>query len=369
MEAAPRTLIEHFSEIEDHRIERSKRHNLIDILVIGVIGVLCGAKSWEDTEMIANEKKDWLKDFLELPNGIPSHDTISRVFHKLSATKFESCFLSWMKDVAELTDGEVVAIDGKRLRRSFDKSSGKAAIHMVSAWATANGAVLGQVRVDDKSNEITAIPKLLETLAIKGCVVTIDAMGCQKDIAEKVITQEADYVFGLKGNQSNSLGAVEMYFDTTSEEKPLTTVDGDHGRIETRSYRVVDAAKIPELADWPGCKSAAMVTSVREVKNKTSIESRYYISSLAPDAEKISKAIRGHWGIENSLHWVLDVVFDEDRSRIRKGEAPENIAVLRHVAINLLKKENSLKRASTGRKRLKCCMSNTYLGKVLFGAN
>lgn len=366
MDAQPRSLIEHFSTMNDPRIERSRRHKLIDIVIIGVIGTLCGADSWEDVEMIAEEKQDWLRKFLELPNGIPSHDTIARVFMRISATEFERCFREWMKDAVELTDGEIVAIDGKRLRRSFDKSKDKSAIHMVSAWASANGVVLGQVKVDDKSNEITAIPKLLEVLEIKGCIVTIDAMGCQKNIAQNIIDQEADYVFGLKGNQGTTLGAVEMYFDTTKNiSQSITTTDGDHGRIETRTYQVVEADLIPELTGWPGCQSAAMVTSVREIGNQKTTESRYYISSLTPVPEKLAKAIRGHWGIENSLHWVLDVEFDEDRSRIRSGEAAENMAVVRHMAINLLKQEKSMK-GSTGKKRLKCCMSNNYLGKVLF---
>lgn len=292
------------------------------------------------------------------------------MFARISAMELERRFVAWMKDTAELTDGEVVAIDGKRLRRSFDKASGKAAIHMVSAWASTNGVVLGQVKVDDKSNEITAIPKLLEVLELKGCLVTTDAMGCQKEIAGQIRAKGADYVFGLKGNQSGTLGAVEMHFDTTKAVlESTTTTDADHGRVETRFYQVVAADLIPELADWPDCKSATMVTSTREMGDKKTTESRYYISSLPPIAEGLAKAIRSHWGIENSLHWVLDVEFDEDRSRVRKGESPENLAVVRHIAINLLKQERGLKRASMGRKRLKCAMSNDYLGKVLFGAD
>jgi predicted transposase YbfD/YdcC len=362
------TLVEHFSRLPDPRIDRSKRHILIDIIVIGIIGTLCGAKSWEEIEMIAHEKKEWLSRFLELPHGIPSHDTISRVFSRLPASMFESCFVAWMEDIVQLTDGEIVAIDGKSLRRSYNKTTKRSAIHMVSAWATTNGVVLGQVKVDDKSNEITAIPKLLDLLTTKSCVITLDAMGCQKDIASKIIDQKSDYVFGLKGNQSNTLGAVEMHFDTTPDIDSLTTTDGGHGRIETRCYQALAADEIPELAQWPGCQSAAMVTSIREMGDKKSIESRYYISSLPPDVDRLAKAIRGHWSIENSLHWVLDVVFDEDRSRVRTGESPENVAILRHMAINLLKSEKSSK-GSMGKKRLKCCLSNQYLGKVLFGGN
>lgn len=364
----PSSLITHFKNITDPRIKRAKRHKLIDIIVIVIVGVICGAESWEAIQLVAEEKQEWFKTFLELPNGIPSHDTIARVFSRISARQFELCFSAWMKATSALTNGEVIAIDGKRLRRSFDGASDKSAIHMVSAWATENGVVLGQVKVDDKSNEITAIPKLLEILELAGCIVTTDAMGCQKTIGAQIIEKGADYVFGLKGNQSNTLGAVEMYFDTTQKElEALTTTDGDHGRIETRSYKAVAADEVAELADWPGCKSAVMVTSTRETKGKTTTESRYYIASLEPDLDKLTKAIRSHWGIENSLHYVLDVTFNEDQSRVRIGESPENLAVVRHVAINLLKQEKSI-RGSTGFKRLKCAMSNEYLGKVLLGA-
>lgn len=339
----PSSLIEHFEDISDPRIDRSKRHKLIDIIIIVIVGVICGAESWRAIEMVAEEKKDWLKKFLELPSGIPSHDTIARVFSRISARQFEICFSLWMKATATLTNGQVIAIDGKTLRRSFDKTSDESAIHMVSAWATENGVVLGQIKVDAKSNEITAIPKLLEVLELSGCIVTTDAMGCQKTIGAQIIDKGADYVFGLKGNQGNTLGAVEMHFDTTNSElEALTTTDGDHGRIETRNYKVVAANKVPELTEWPGCKSAVMVTSTRETREKTTTESRYYISSLEPNVAILAKAIRGHWGIENSLHHVLDVTFKEDQSRVRLGEAPE--------------------------KRLRCCMSNAYLGKVLFGA-
>lgn len=365
----PSSLIGHFESVSDPRINRSKRHKLIDIIIIVIVGVICGAESWRAIEMVAEEKQDWLKKFLELPNGIPSHDTIARVFSRISARQFEICFSLWMKATATLTNGQVIAIDGKTLRRSFDKTSDKPAIHMVSAWATENGVVLGQVKVDAKSNEITAIPKLLEVLELSGCIVTTDAMGCQKTIATQIIDKGADYVFGLKGNQGNTLGAVEMHFDTTNSGlESLITTDGDHGRIETRNYRVVAANEVSELADWPSCKSAVMVTSTRETKEKTTTESRYYISSLEPNAATLAKAIRGHWGIENSLHHVLDVTFKEDQSRVRLGEAPENLAVIRHATINLLKQEKSVK-GSTPEKRLRCCMSNTYLGKVLFGAD
>jgi predicted transposase YbfD/YdcC len=365
----PSSLIEHFENISDPRIDRSKRHKLIDIIVIVIVGVICGAESWRSIEMVAEVKQDWLKTFLELPNGIPSHDTIARVFSRISTRQFQICFSLWMKATATLTNGHVIAIDGKRLRGSFDKASDKSAIHMVSAWATENGVVLGQVKVDDKSNEITAIPKLLKVLDIAGCIVTTDAMGCQKPIGAQIVAQGGDYVFGLKGNQGNTLGAVEMHFDTTNSVlETLTTTDGDHGRIETRNYKVIAATEVPELLEWPACKSAVMVTSTRETKEKTTTESRYYISSAEPEVAVLAKAIRAHWGIENGLHHVLDVTFKEDHSRVRIGEAPENLAVIRHATINLLKQEKSFK-GTTPEKKLRCGMSNDYLGKVLFGAD
>lgn len=359
--------IEHFSSIKDPRIDRSKKHKLIDIFLIAVIGTLCGAEGWEDIQLVAEEKEDWLRQFIELPNGIPSHDTISRVFARINPKVFEDSFISWMKDVVELTNGEIVAIDGKKLRRSFDKSSDKAAIHMVSAWARDNGVVLGQVKVNDKSNEITAIPELLDTLEISGCIVTIDAMGCQKDIAQKILNQNADYVLALKGNQGNILESVQEHFDTTPprDSKTHITVDNDHGRLETREYYVDRINAVANLEQWPGIKSIAMVVSTREIRGQQTTEARYYISSLDPDPQNIARAIRGHWGIENSLHWVLDMNFNEDRNRIRNGEASENMAVLRHVAINLLKTEKSFK-GSLKKKKLKCCMSNKYLAKVLY---
>jgi len=365
----PRTLVEHFSAIADPRIDRAKRHVLIDVIVVAIIGTICGADGWEDIEMIATEKEDWLRSFLRLPNGIPSHDTIARTFARISPQAFNSCFVAWTNDVANLTAGEVVAIDGKTLRRSFDRAADKAAIHMVSAWASGNGLVLGQLKVDAKTNEITAIPKLLDLLSISGCIVTIDAMGCQKAIATKVLEKDADYVLGLKANQNDTLDAVKFYFDTCTPAQDSTrqTTDGGHGRIEVRNYRVADAVLVSGLAEWPGCRSIVEVHCQREQQGQTTVETRYYLSSLAPDAKTLAHAIRSHWSIENSLHWVLDVEFDEDRNRIRTASAPENLAVLRHLAINLLRKEKTF-RGGTGKKRLKCCLSNQYLEKVLAGA-
>ena len=362
----PKSLFAHFLDIEDPRIERSRLHKLIDILVIGV---LCGADGWDDIVFVASEKKKWLSKFLELPHGIPSADTVARVFARISPPQFSKSFSEWMADVVTLTSGEVVAIDGKTLRRSFDRAGEKDPIHMVSAWATGNGVVLGQIKVDTKSNEISAIPKLLKLLDLKGCIVTIDAMGCQIEIAEQIVEQGADYCLCLKGNQSNTQEAVTEYFDTTAvnRENQLETVDKDHGRLETRRFSVAAIPDVSEIKKWPHCRSIAKVESLREFKGKSEGETRYFLLSTPPNIQVTAKAIRCHWGIENSLHWVLDVEFDEDLSRIRKDASPENVAALRHVALNLLKQEKTLK-TSIRKKRLKCAMSNAYLGKVLAGA-
>ena len=366
---APMALIKHFSIIHDPRINRTKEHKLIDILVIAVVGAICGAESWDQIEFVAKSKISWLKQYLELKGGIPSHDTIGRVMSRISPLQLERAFAAWMSEVASLSKGEVIAIDGKTLRRSFDSDIGKPAIHMVSAWATVNGVVLGQAKVDDKSNEITAIPKLLELLNISGCVVTIDAMGCQKDIAQAIVGKKADYVLGLKGNQGKAHRAVIEYFKNAGDElKSASTTEKGHGREETRSCKVASADDIPELAKWPACRSVAAVTSTRTIKGKTTAETRYFISSLKRDAKKIMHAVRAHWGIENKLHWVLDAQFNEDQSRVRSRDAPENLAVLRHTAINLLRRETTFK-GSMKKKKLHCAMSNDYLKKVLFEGN
>jgi len=366
----PKSLLIHLQSIHDPRIERSKRHMLIDILVIGVVGILCGADGWDDIVFIAEEKENWLKTFLKLPNGIPSADTVARVFSRISPSNFSKSFSEWMADVVTLTSGEVIAIDGKTLRRSFDRSADKAAIHMVSAWATANGVVLGQIKVDDKTNEINAVPKLLDILDVKGCIVTLDAMGCQKEIAEKILVQGGDYCLCVKGNQGNIHEALQQRFDLSPipEGQRLTTIDNDHGRLETREYMVASAEGIVELAEWPNCNSIAKTSTSREFQDKITYETRYYILSIPPNVKASAQAIRSHWAIENSLHWVLDVEFDEDRCRIRRDCAAENVAALRHIAINLLKREKTLK-ASMPKKRLKCAMSNNYLAKVLMGAS
>lgn len=371
----PRTLVEHFSSITDPRIDRCKLHNLIDILVIATCATICGAETWEEFELFGESKKDWFKQFLQLPNGIPSHDTFRRVIARLDPSQFQQCFLEWVRSAYEITQGQVVAIDGKLARGSRDARAGKSAINMVSAWASENRLVLGQVKTEEKSNEITAIPQLLDMLEIAGCIVTIDAMGCQTEIALKIVEKQADYVLAVKGNQGNLYEDLVGYFDWALADKfnettysTDETADGDHGRIEVRRYYATsDIWWLRNKAEWEAIETIAMVESERTVvDDETSIERRYYISSLEADARAVGKAIRSHWSIENSLHWVLDVGFREDASRIRKDHGPENMATMRHIALNLLKQDKSLK-VGIKSKRLKAGWDEAYLLKVLSG--
>jgi len=364
------SLLEHFSHIDDPRIERQKKHLLPNIFFITICAVICGADDWATVEEFGNSNKEWFEEQLDLKHGIPSHDTFSRVYSLIDTQQFSDSFSRWVSDIAELSEGEVIAIDGKCLRGSIDRASNKAAIYMVSAWAQQNHLVLGQQKVDDKSNEITAIPKLLTQLDIAGAVVTMDAMGCQTKIAKQVIEQKADYVLSLKGNQGDLHEDVVTYFESDlSPEVGNENYDGGHGRIETRTIRAT--ADIQWLRDrhpnWTSLKSIIAVTAKRELKNKTEKETRYFISSLdATNPRKLGSIVRAHWSIENNLHWVLDHSFDEDAHRTRKGNSAANMAIIRHIALNLLKAEKSVKRGIKI-KRLKAGWNKLYLLKVILG--
>lgn len=365
----------HFSGLEDPRIDRTKRHKLLDIVVIAICAVICGADTWVDVESFGNAKLSWLKTFLELPNGIPSHDTFGRVFGMLDPDQFQTCFLNWITAVSKVIMGQVIAIDGKTLRRSHDKGLGKEAIVMVSAWASANRLVLAQVKVDDKSNEITAIPELLRALDIAGCIVTIDAMGCQKEIAADIVGQSADYVLALKENHGRLYEDVKLLFDdleasrfTAYKYDYQRTLDKDHGRIEIRHcWTIADPEVLRHLrgaAEWEKLGAVVKVRAERHIGSVKTVEDRYYLSSLAGNAEVLLDARRTHWQIENGLHWVLDIAFREDECRIRKNHGDQNFAILRHIALNLLKQEKTAKLGVKG-KRLRAGWDEGYLLKVL----
>ncbi|WP_375501428.1 ISAs1 family transposase [uncultured Nostoc sp.] len=367
------TIADHFAVIQDPRIDRRKRHNLIDIMMIAICAVICGADGWVGIETYGCAKYEWLKTFLELPNGIPSHDTFARVFAQINPQQFQSCFLDWIKSIQKLTNGEVVAIDGKTLRGSYDQSSAQSAIVMVSAWATVNKLVLGQVKVDEKSNEITAIPELLKVLELSGCIVTIDAIGCQKEIVKLITQQNADYVITLKKNQGNLYDEVEKLFHLSINTgfqgiqcSTYRTEEVGHGRHEIRNYLML--SDIPERLDpdsiWLKLNSVGMVESVRKVDGKTTVETRYFISSIENNAKQFANCVRSHWGIENSLHWILDVALREDDCRIRKDNAPQNFALLRQIAVNLLTKEKRVKRGIKNKQFL-ATMDDNYLARVL----
>lgn len=356
-----------FNQIDDPRSDINKLHKLEDILLIGIISVICAADTWKNMETYAKAKEDFLRSFLDLPNGIPSDDTFNRVFSSIDSEQFETCFMNWVNRLVNLTDGEVIPIDGKTIRGA--KSNGnKSPFHMVSAWATNNNLVLGQVKVSEKSNEITAIPKLLELITVKGCTVTIDAMGCQQEIAKKIIKEEANYILAVKENQKQLHQDIEDEFRFGKGIQTDVSVDSDHGRIETRRCSVITDFKfIENIEQWWGLKSIVKIESIREFKNsdkQTETATRYYISSLLTQAKELQSAIRLHWGIENKLHWVLDVAFSEDASRKRAGNASQNFSILSKIALNLLRNETSEKQGIKG-KRLKAAYDHNYLIKIL----
>ena len=371
-ESPQASVIEHFAELDDPR-RFNKRHKLLDILVISICAAIAGADGWEHVELFAETNEDWLRGFLELPHGIPTRHTFSRVFAALDPEQFQDCFVQWIQAVDKLSKGQIIAADGKALRRSHDRRLGKKALYMVSAWASASGLVLGQRKVADKTNEITAIPELLNALDISGCIVTLDAIHCQTQTVETIIEKEADYVLPVKENQPQLLESLQALFEDPSEMHWVEcdhhrTVDKGHGRIEVRtcwSTSDLDYLDyIATLAEWRGLQSIAMVQSERRIGNQKTTTRRYFISSLKSDAKQLLNAIRTHWGIENKVHWVLDVTFREDDSRIRKGNGAENFAVLRHIALNLLKQEKSTK-LSLRAKRKRAAWDPDYLPKVL----
>ncbi len=369
--------ITHFEPLKDPRKNnRNIRHNLSDMLLLTVLAVICGAEGWVDVERFGKAKENLLSQILLLPNGIPSHDILGDLFARLCPETFQTCFHSWVQSMVTLSKGEIVAIDGKTLRRSFKEPGKKGAIHMVSAWATGNQLVLGQYKVDEKSNEITAIPELLKLLNLSGSIVTIDAMGCQKKIAKAIRNADADYVLAVKENQKILYDEIKTCLDAVIDQDFMNdkthyieTVDKNHGRIETRRYWIIEEVDwISGIENWADLVSIGVVESKRvEISTgTTSIERRYYIASINADVRLFASAVRKHWGIENSLHWCLDVTFREDDSRIRQGFAAQNMAVVRHIALNFLKKEKS--KMSIRGKRKKAGWDESYLLKVLADA-
>lgn len=368
------SLVEQLAEIKDPRVERTKKHQLTDILVIAILAIIAGAQGWEDIENYGISKQTWLEEFLALPNGIPSDDTFRRVFELIDPEALNRCFLKWVETLITLRVGEIIPIDGKTIRGSYDRNQGQSALHLISAWASEHSLVLAQVKVEDKSNEITAIPALFELLNITGAIITIDAMGTQTEIAKQIIAKKADYVLALKANHPTLYSQVKEWFEKAQAQQfRLIDVNYDkriekgHHRTEIREVWTVPVTAIDELYQpklWAGLQSLAMVVRVRHLWNKTTRSVQFYLTSLNSDAQIIGRAIRQHWGIENEVHWTLDCTFAEDACRIRSFHSPQNFALLRRFALNALNCEQTYKR-SLRQKMKRAAMDNNYMIQVL----
>lgn len=367
------SIIEHFAPLRDFRVERNKLYPLPEILLLVVSAVLSGADGWVAIEEFGKAKLDWLRKFAPFSNGIPSDDCLAYVISRLQPKAFQACFVSWTRAVADATGGELVAVDGKTARGARDRRRGTSALHMVSAWGCRNRLVLGQEATAEKSNEITAIPKLLALLELKGCIVTIDAMGCQTKIAEQIVAQGGDYVLGLKGNQGTLHEEVEGFFATALAgdfagvaHDYTEEVDKDHGRLEVRRYWITEElSTLSDAQRWSALCSIGLVERECWSGDQHTLEQRLFITSIPADAQRFAHAVRGHWGVENRLHWRLDVVFNEDASRIRKGHAPAIMTAIRHLCMNLFEQEPSKLRLS--QKRRKAAWNDDYRAKVIFG--
>ena len=367
-------IFEHFDEMEDPRMDRQKRHSLMDILFISVSAVICGATSFVDMYDFGCAKQEWLEQQLDLPNGIPSHDTFRRVFSLIDPEAFRRCFMSWTEALREATGGDIIAFDGKTLRRSFDTATGLSAIHVINAWSCENDFCIGQMKVDGKSNEITAMPALMALMDIRGSVITADALNCQRDIAQQIITQGGDYVLAVKNNQPSLYEDVKLFFEDGFAEgfdvaiQECVSDDWGHGRSETRKCWAASVEHLEwfkHAKNWKGLKSIACVQSTRRTSDGESVENRYFISSFE-QVKIIAKSVRGHWSIENKLHWVMDMDFDEDACRVRTDHAPENFALVRQMAHNLIKQESS-KGFSIRRKMRKAGYDTGFLTRILLG--
>jgi predicted transposase YbfD/YdcC len=369
MEETDNPLLGYLSIIKDPRLERRKLHQLRDILFLSVCASLCGCDTWEDIHLFATVRENWLRQYLPLENGIPSPDTIARVFSLIDPNEFEHAFRQWVCSLYIVEEGKIIAIDGKCVKGSYGEK--KSAIHMVGAFAAETGLVLAQVKTSEKSNEITAIPELLNALVLKGCIVTLDAMGCQKEIVKKIVAKGGDYVISLKGNQGSLHEDVKLFLETERDSAfkrtaydYYETIEKGHGRIETRRYWITDKISwLDNKEKWAGLNSIGLVESRREIKGEGSCELRYFISSLKPDARKFSQAVRQHWSIENNLHWQLDVTFDEDKLRMRVKNAAQNLAILRRMVLNTLKQDKM--KGSLKGKRKKAGWSDAYLTELL----